>query len=114
MFRPDIVHAHYGTITGLFTVLVSPVPVVITFHGSDLNPTPSDGWWRDLLGRLFSQLAAFFAAGIICRSEGASQLLWCRGQEAVIDDDTQASVEQVRQLLVRAAFHHSSQKTKPS
>ncbi|MCB0767608.1 MAG: glycosyltransferase, partial [Flavobacteriales bacterium] len=64
-FRPDIVHAHYGTITGLFTVLVSPVPVVITFHGSDLNPTPTDGRLRDLMGRLFSQLAAFFAAGII-------------------------------------------------
>lgn len=81
MFRPDIVHAHYGTITGLFTVLVSPVPVVITFHGSDLNPTPSDGWWRDLFGRLFSQLAAFFAAGIICVSEGLRQRLWWRRDE---------------------------------
>ena len=81
-FRPDIVHAHYGTITGLFTVMVSPVPVVITFHGSDLNPTPTDGRLRDLMGRLFSQLAAFFAAGIICVSEGLRQRLWWRREEA--------------------------------
>lgn len=81
-FRPDIVHAHYGTVTGLFTVLASTAPVVITFHGSDLNPTPTDGVLRDLLGRAFSQWAAFFAAGIICVSEGLRQRLWWRRDEA--------------------------------
>lgn len=81
-FRPDLVMVHYGTVTGLFTVLSSFVPVVITFQGSDLNKTPSDGRIRDLLGRWFSQLAAFFAAGIICVSEGLRDRLWWRRDEA--------------------------------
>ncbi len=83
-FRPDLVLVHYGTVTALFTVLSSAVPVVITFHGSDLNPTPSDGRVRDLLGRLFSQLAAFFAAGIICVSEGLRDRLWWRREEVSV------------------------------
>lgn len=83
-FGPDLVHAHYGTITGLFTVVVSSAPVVITFHGSDLNPTPTDGRLRDLMGRLCSQFAAYFAAGIICVSEGLRQRLWWRREEVQV------------------------------
>jgi glycosyltransferase involved in cell wall biosynthesis/O-antigen/teichoic acid export membrane protein len=80
-YRPDLVMVHYGTVTALFTVLSSSVPVVITFHGSDLNATPSDGRVRDFLGRLFSQIAAFFAAGIICVSESLRSRLWWRREE---------------------------------
>ncbi len=35
-FRPDVVHAHYG-ICGLLCTLQHMVPVVITYHGSDIN-----------------------------------------------------------------------------
>lgn len=35
-FRPDLIHAHYG-LSGLLATLQHIVPVVITFHGSDLN-----------------------------------------------------------------------------
>jgi len=35
-FKPDIVHAHYG-LSGLFANLQRKVPVVTTFHGSDIN-----------------------------------------------------------------------------
>tara|TARA_B100002052_G_scaffold293665_1_gene317165 strand:- start:5382 stop:6299 length:918 start_codon:yes stop_codon:yes gene_type:complete len=35
-FSPDIVHAHYG-FSGLLCVLQKICPVVITFHGSDIN-----------------------------------------------------------------------------
>lgn len=75
-FRPDVVHAHYGTVTALISVMTSPVPVVITFHGSDLNHTPHDGFLRDLLGRLMSQFAALGASGIICVSEQLRDRLW--------------------------------------
>jgi teichuronic acid biosynthesis glycosyltransferase TuaC len=34
--KPDIVHAHYG-LSGLFANLQRRVPVVTTFHGSDIN-----------------------------------------------------------------------------
>ncbi|MBQ9418186.1 MAG: glycosyltransferase [Bacteroidales bacterium] len=35
-FHPDIVHAHYG-LCGLLCTLQRRVPVVITYHGSDIN-----------------------------------------------------------------------------
>lgn len=36
VFSPDIVHAHYG-LSGLLACLQRKVPVVVTFHGSDIN-----------------------------------------------------------------------------
>lgn len=38
-FKPDVVHAHYG-LCGLFANLQRRVPVVTTFHGSDINELP--------------------------------------------------------------------------
>lgn len=35
-FNPDIIHAHYG-LSGLLCTLQKKVPVVVTYHGSDLN-----------------------------------------------------------------------------
>ena len=35
-FRPDIIHAHYG-LSGLLANLQRCVPVVTTYHGSDIN-----------------------------------------------------------------------------
>ena len=35
-FSPDIIHAHYG-LSGLFANLQRRVPVVTTYHGSDIN-----------------------------------------------------------------------------
>ena len=35
-FRPDVIHAHYG-LSGLLANLQRRVPVVITYHGSDIN-----------------------------------------------------------------------------
>jgi teichuronic acid biosynthesis glycosyltransferase TuaC len=35
-YKPDIIHAHYG-LSGLFANLQRHVPVVTTFHGSDIN-----------------------------------------------------------------------------
>lgn len=35
-WKPDIVHAHYG-ISGLFANMQRSVPVITTYHGSDIN-----------------------------------------------------------------------------
>lgn len=35
-FKPDIIHAHYG-LSGLLANLQRKVPVITTFHGSDVN-----------------------------------------------------------------------------
>lgn len=84
-FSPDVVHSHYGTITGFISVCASSVPVVITFRGSDLNPVPSGGFLRTIFGHLLSHLSAFFAAGIICVSaELKKRLIFGRSRSVVI------------------------------
>ena len=35
-FRPDVIHAHFG-LSGVLATLQHKVPVVTTFHGSDIN-----------------------------------------------------------------------------
>lgn len=35
-FRPEVIHAHYG-LSGLLATLQGRVPVVTTYHGSDIN-----------------------------------------------------------------------------
>ncbi len=82
--RPDVVHVHYGSLTALFAVLVSNVPVVITFAGPDLDRSGTPGKWRPLLGGLFSQVAAFFASGIICPHAEVRDRLWWRQGEAKV------------------------------
>ncbi|MFZ1664785.1 MAG: glycosyltransferase [Flavobacteriales bacterium] len=82
--RPDVVHVHFGSVAALFSVLVSSVPVVITFMGDDLDRRGIAGAARRKMGGLFSQLAAFFAAGIICSDESVREHLWWRQSEAVV------------------------------
>ncbi|MGC3974401.1 MAG: glycosyltransferase [Nitrospira sp.] len=68
-FGPDLIHAHYGTMTAAVGALVSRVPLVITFRGSDLNPCDSVSPLRSAGGKFLSQLAALRARRIICVSE---------------------------------------------
>ena len=51
-WKPDVVHAHYG-LSGLLANLQHRVPVVTTYHGSDIN---------DSKARRFSSLAMRFSA----------------------------------------------------
>jgi teichuronic acid biosynthesis glycosyltransferase TuaC len=53
-FSPDLIHAHYG-ISGMLAVLQRIVPVIITFHGADLNER---GFAR-LLSHIALRLSAF-------------------------------------------------------
>ncbi|MBS1548074.1 MAG: hypothetical protein JSU02_12005, partial [Bacteroidetes bacterium] len=82
--RPDAVHVHFGSVAALFTVLVSSVPVVITFMGDDLDRHAVPGFVRARVGGLFSQVAAFFASGIICDGEEVRDRLWWRQGDAVV------------------------------
>lgn len=84
-FQPDLVHAQYGTMTALFSSILTTVPLVITFRGSDLNPCPSINWFRSLLGRALSQLATLRADQIICVSRGLmDRLCWGKERTTVI------------------------------
>ncbi|NQT77499.1 MAG: glycosyltransferase family 4 protein [Bacteroidetes bacterium] len=51
VFKPDIIHAHYG-LSGLFANLQRSVPVVTTFHGGDIN------YWKS---RPFSLIATILS-----------------------------------------------------
>ena len=66
----DIVHAHYG-LTG-YIASFQPLPLVVTFHGDDLNGT-SDGrgglTLKSRAIRWLSHRAARVADGVICVSE---------------------------------------------
>ena len=91
-WKPEVVHAHFGTATALFAMLAcGRRPLMITFRGSDLNPVPNEGL-RAAMGRLFSQLAALRAARIVCVSRQLRARLWWRkGQVTVIPSGVDAT-----------------------
>jgi glycosyltransferase involved in cell wall biosynthesis len=88
LYQPDVIHAHFGTLTGFVSALVSKitgVPLVVTFRGSDLNPSPSDGKLRSVSQKILSHLAAFRAKTNICVScQLKKRLWWCRRKTKVI------------------------------
>jgi glycosyltransferase involved in cell wall biosynthesis len=94
--RPQVVHAHFGTMTALFAALGSRgIPLVITYRGSDLNPAPGPlgqrlhGW----LSRGLSQLAALAAHQIVCVSaQLRHRLLWHRDRAVVLPDGVDPKV----------------------
>jgi len=84
-FRPHVVHAHYGTVTALFTVLASGnIPVVVTYRGSDLNHVPTSPGLRAWMGRLMSQVAALGATRIVCVSRRLKGCLWWRRDRVTV------------------------------
>jgi len=105
--RPDVVHVHYGSVAALFTVLTSSIPVVVTFTGDDLDRRSVRGAVRSRLGGFFSQVAAFFAAGIICKDERVREHLWWRTSEAYVmtDDGSEDQALKVLEHLRSVALH---------
>lgn len=86
-FRPDVVHAHYGAMTGFFSVFgaLGLAPVVLTFRGSDLNPVPSMPLWKTAPSHGLSRLAALGADHVICVSAELRNRLWlARSKSALI------------------------------
>ncbi|HOO19483.1 MAG TPA: glycosyltransferase [Paludibacteraceae bacterium] len=70
-FQPDIIHTHGGH-TGFLSILQRKIPVVITFHGSDINRIPN---------RYISLIAALFSASCIFVSKNLKKkLFFIKGQ----------------------------------
>jgi glycosyltransferase involved in cell wall biosynthesis len=84
--RPEVIHAHYGTVTGVFAAAgAGRIPLVVTYRGSDLNVSPAERGLRPALGRLFSQVAALRADRIVCVSRQLRQRLrWRRNRATVL------------------------------
>lgn len=82
---PDLVHAHYGTVTAaLAAAAAGKRPLVITYRGGDLNRAPSAAGARAFFARLLSQLAALGATRIVCVSQGLRERLWWRRARVTI------------------------------
>ncbi len=81
-FDPQVIHAHFGTVTALFAAWAAPSkPLVITFRGSDLNVSVS---LRSAAGHVLSQIAALRASRIVCVSRQLRERLWWRRGSVVI------------------------------
>lgn len=81
-FQPDIVHSQFGTMSAMICACASARPLVITFRGSDLNPSLDISWLRSWLGRLLSQLAALRANYVVCVTAQLKAKLWWRQSRA--------------------------------
>jgi len=86
--KPDVVVAQYGTFTGLLVALFAPSPKVITYRGSDLNPTPSESRLYVFFKHLASHLSSFFADGIVCVSREVAGRLLCNKPLEIIPSST--------------------------
>jgi len=53
--KPDLVHAHYGSVNGFFALRLGHPRTIITFHGSDLNDSSSVGFLRKILSNKASR-----------------------------------------------------------
>ena len=82
-FSPDLIHAHFGTMTAFFCAIATKLPLVVTYRGSDLNPCPSTPW-RSPAERLLSQIAALRARQIICVSDQLKGRLWWRKSRTTV------------------------------
>jgi teichuronic acid biosynthesis glycosyltransferase TuaC len=83
-FQPDLVHAHYGTMTAFFCIIGTRLPLVVYFRGNDLSCHPEISFLRAYTGIFLSQVAALRARHLICVSEQTAQLLWWKGSQASI------------------------------
>ena len=83
-FAPDIVHAHYGTVTSLICAVCTWCPLVIHYRGSDLNPNPGVNAFRAGLQTLFSQISVLRARGVITVSAQLRERLWWKRGKAVV------------------------------
>jgi teichuronic acid biosynthesis glycosyltransferase TuaC len=83
-FKPDVIHAHYGTVTALVCSLVQGAPLVITFRGSDLNAHPSVSRFRGLVSTFLSQVSVLRAKQVICVSKSLRDRLWWGHKKTVV------------------------------
>jgi glycosyltransferase involved in cell wall biosynthesis len=75
--QPDIVTAHYGSLTGLTASLLGGSRAVVIFRGSDLNPWkgPRLHVW---MSHVLSHMAAYKAKHVVCVSKELRRKLWWR------------------------------------
>ncbi|MFH0896407.1 MAG: glycosyltransferase [Bacteroidota bacterium] len=84
IFKPDILHCYYGTVTALLGASVFFPHMVISFLGSDVNRNRHDPFLRNFLGRSFSNIALLQARKAICVSSALKTKLWWGRKKASV------------------------------
>lgn len=86
--NPQILHAHYGTITGfLCSLFFWKLPIVTCFRGSDINIDPGVSFPRNVIGPFLSQLSVLFSKKVICVSQKLKDKLWWGKSKAYVITD---------------------------
>lgn len=109
---PDIIHAHYGTITGLLASLFFwKKPVIITFRGSDLNLDPGISFVRRILGICMSQLSILLAKKTLCVGGNLIEKMWWKKKSStVLTDGVDLEVFQdIEELEAKEKIGYSQQ-----
>lgn len=83
-FRPALVHAHFGSVTGFLCAVATTIPLVMTIEGSDLNHNPDSTVIHNWLAHLLSQIACVRAKRVITVSQQLRSRLWWRRDDAVV------------------------------
>lgn len=81
--RIEVVHVLWGSTSSLMAVMFSPVPVPVSFSGSDLFGVVDHKTPKNLLkyvNVIISQISGVFARKIIVKSNEMLQLLWSVNQ----------------------------------
>lgn len=83
-FKPDLIHAHFGTMTAFFCMVFVKCPVIVTYRGCDLYPDPQVSLLRGVVGVFLSQISAMKAKRIICVSKLLKEKLWWGKKKATV------------------------------
>ena len=95
-FRPDVIHAHYG-LSGLLANLQRRVPVVTTYHGSDIN---------DVKVLPFSKLAMWLSRWNIFVSQKTLEIAKPRRDYTVLPCGVDLTASQLtKKLEARQTMH---------
>jgi teichuronic acid biosynthesis glycosyltransferase TuaC len=76
--KPDLVHSQYGMLYAFIAAYSNLRPLVITFHGSDLNKVTSDSFLKNAKKKILSNLAILRARQVICVSAAVAENIWWR------------------------------------
>jgi teichuronic acid biosynthesis glycosyltransferase TuaC len=77
-FEPDMIHAQYGMVYAFFAAFTNLHPLIITFHGSDLNTIPGESIYRSYFKKFLSNIAILRAQQVICVSPLMKANIWWR------------------------------------
>ncbi len=83
-WNPQIVHSHFGTLTGFLGVLAKQGrPLVVTFRGCDILTSKYDGFFRNLGQRMLSFVAACLSDCVVAVSEEIARNVWFRNSTVI-------------------------------